>query len=329
MMAIKRRSWVIFALSFFLLFIISTLAVIQFKLNQQRQDFFACRFVVFSDARGSGKVAINQEVLDRILREIKKLNPQPKFIIIPGDLVKGSSKLKSLKAQLTTFKELFAAHYPLEMLLPTVGNHEVGSKPDMSRERLFGEMFTDFKTDGQLAGYNRTVYYVDYGKIRFILLNSCHYKENQQITGQQFAWFKEVAEDPIEHKFVFLHAPPYPTGAHLGSSLDVYPEERDRFWSIIDQNNIKIVFTGHEHHYSRRIIDQTFSTEEYQFTKAINQVVTGSAGAPLNDTFKDHRGVVVPPIPEYHYMVIDVYNNSIRAQAISIEGRVLDQFVLN
>ena len=38
------------------------------------------------------------------------------------------------------------------MLVPTVGNHEVGSKPDLSRERLFGEMFTDFNTDGQLAG---------------------------------------------------------------------------------------------------------------------------------------------------------------------------------
>ena len=63
--------------------IISTLSVIQFKLNQRRKDIFTCRFVVFSDARGIGKVAVNQEVLERILREIKNLNPQPKFIIVP------------------------------------------------------------------------------------------------------------------------------------------------------------------------------------------------------------------------------------------------------
>lgn len=329
MMATRRRFWVISILLFILLFLISTICVVQFNLHQWRQNFFSCRFVVFSDCRGSGKRAVNQEVLHKILQEIKNLNPQPAYIIVPGDLVKGNSKLKSLKSQFTTFKELFATYYPLEMLLPTVGNHEVGSKPDFSREKLFGEMFREFETDDELSGYNRTVYYVDYGEIRFILLNSCHYKESNRITGQQLAWFSQVAEDPKTHKFVFLHAPPYPTGAHIGSSLDAYPEDRDRFWEIIDQNDIRIVFAGHEHHYSRRIIDQTFGTKKHEFTRAINQVVVGSAGATLNDTYSDNRGVVVPPIPKYHYMVIDVQNNYIHAQVFSIAGELLDQFTLN
>ncbi len=328
---INNKKFVV-VLSLVVLFILSTVCSLVFglkdlkKTNASRERH---RFVVFVDTRGSSGEAINEDSLIQILKEIQNLIPQPEYIILPGDLVRGSSKIDKLESQLVLFKELFSSYFPIEMLLPTVGNHEVGSDPeDDQREKVFAEVFSEFKPDEELDGYNRTAYYVDLGNIRFIVLNSYHYGESNKITGRQFEWFKKVAEAPIDHKFVFLHSSPYPTGAHIGSSLDENLELRDRFWEVIDKNNVDIVFAGHEHNYSRRIIDSSFDYGDYHFERSINQIITGSAGAKLNDTYSDSKGVVVPPIPIYHYMVVDVQGKIVNATAFSIDGDVIDEFTL-
>lgn len=287
------------------------------------------RFVVMADSRGRDD-GINERILRDLLKQISKLDPLPEYIVYPGDLVSGSRSPERLRSQLEKFKSVFTSYFPIEMFLPTVGNHEVGSVPvDLEREKVFAEVFSEYTPDGQLRNYNRTVYYVDLGPIRLILLNSYHYQESFRITGRQLEWFDAVSKAHGQHKFVFVHGPAYPTGAHIGSSLDRYPEERDRFWKVVDDNYIDIVFPAHEHNYSRRLIDSSFSTRRYQYNRDVYQVVTGGGGAPLRDAYSSKKGVIVPPVPEYHFVVVDVEDNLIMVHAISYEGRTIDQFTLS
>lgn len=286
------------------------------------------RFIVMADSRGKDD-GINEEIFRNILGEILEIYPQIDYIIFPGDLVSGSRNLEKLKGQLEKFKNVFMDYYPIEKLLPTVGNHEVSSNAeDDSRERVFAEVFPEFEADEFLEGYNRTVYYVDIGDVRLIVLNSYRPNESNQITGEQLEWFKRVVSEDKKHKLVFLHSPAYPTGHHIESALSAFPEERDRFWSIVDENDVDLVFAGHEHNYSRRIIDESFSTDKYQFTKAINQIVTGGAGAPLRDNYEDDRGIVIPPTAVYHYVIVDVYGDELKITAVTLDGDVIDRFVI-
>jgi 3',5'-cyclic-AMP phosphodiesterase len=286
------------------------------------------RIVVMADARGKDD-GINEEVFRSIMKEISQLNPRPVYIVFPGDLVDGSRNLDRLRLQLEKFKSVYSDYMPIETLLPTVGNHEVSSNPeDEARERVFGDVYSEFEADEFLEGSNRTAYYVDMGNMRLIILNSYRPGEPNQITGEQLEWFEKVSSVPKEHKLVFLHSPAYPTGHHMGSALNIHPKERDRFWNVVDKNHVDIVFAGHEHNYSRRIIDQSFSSDEYVFERAVNQIVTGGAGAPLRDTYEDKRGVVVSPKAVYHYVIVDVYGDTLNITAVTLDGDIIDEFSL-
>jgi 3',5'-cyclic-AMP phosphodiesterase len=298
------------------------------RTNLWRNPLPDYRFVVMADSRGKDD-GINEEILRSILDEIIDMYPQPNYIVFPGDLVSGSRKPNKLRNQLEKFKEVFTDYYPIEKLLPTVGNHEVGSNAeDDTREKIFSKVFSEFKASEFLQGYNRTAYYQDVGNVRLIILNSYHPGESNQITGRQLQWFERISREPKQHKLVFLHSPAFPTGHHIESALNAFPLERDRFWSIVDSNYIDMVFAGHEHNYSRRIIDDSFSTEDYQFKRAVNQVVTGGAGAPLRNVFEDSKGIVIPPTAVYHYVVVDVYGDKLYVHAVALSGEILDKFIV-
>lgn len=287
------------------------------------------RFIVMADSRGKDD-GINEDVFRNILEELVDIYPQMDYIIFPGDLVSGSRDLEKLRNQLEKFKSVFSDYYPIEILLPTVGNHEVSSNPeDDSREKVFAEVFSEFNSDQFLDSYNRTAYYVDIGNVRLIVLNSYHPNESNQIIGKQLEWLENILREDKDHKLVFLHSPAYPTGHHIESALSAFPESRDRFWNIIDKNDVDVVFAGHEHNYSRRVIDESFSTEDYQFVNKINQIVTGGAGAPLRDNYEDDRGIIVPPTAIYHYVIVDVYGDELKIKAVTLDGDVIDKFVIS
>jgi hypothetical protein len=201
------------------------------------------------------------------MERIGALNPEPKYIVILGDSTDGSKDTTILKTQLNRFENLVRSYHPTKTIIHVLGNHEVAHKPkNDAAEKLFADTFLKFTTDGDLEEYNKTVYYLDIGNTRLIVLNSHHCGETKMIGDKQLEWLRKVASDPIEHKFVFVHAPAYPTGAHSGTCLDKHPEQRNKLWKIIDESNIDIFFAGHEHNYSRRIIDNSFSTEKYNFS---------------------------------------------------------------
>ncbi len=87
--------------------------------------------------------------------------------------------------------------------------------------------------------------------------------------------------------------------------------DRDAFWKIIDKCNIDIVFSSHEHNYSRRIIDDSFSNWNSRYERKVNHVITGG-GEKLIDKYKGKQGIVVALIAVYYYLVVDIEDDCIR-----------------
>jgi 3',5'-cyclic AMP phosphodiesterase CpdA len=209
------------------------------------------------------------------------------------------------------------------LIIPAAGNHEVVSPAKCGAyEKILSRVYGDFAPDGYLEGYNGTVYYKDFEDVRLIVLNPFHIDSVHRIEKDQMAWLEKAASADRKSKIVFVHSPAFPTGAHLGHCLDLYPAERDNFWRIIDKCRIDIVFSGHEHNYSRRTIGSPLEG----FKSSVYQIITGGAGEKLKGTYKSRQGVVVPPIEKYHFIIADIKTDGIFVSVLSIEGKKLDEF---
>jgi len=287
------------------------------------------RFIIFGDSKGKEN-GINEKILTAIMNETCKLNPEPQFIVMCGDTVAGSNKEKILISQLTNLKMLINKYHPNKLLIPVIGNHEVNiTPPDDRFEKVFSQVYHDLIPNEFLEGYNKTVYYVDFGDTRLIVLNAFHYGSIHKIDKDQLNWFEEKASKYKQNKLVFIHSPAFPTGAHLGHCLDLYPKDRDDFWKVVDKCAVDIVFSGHEHNYSRRIIDDSFNKENFHYKRSINQVIAGGGGEKLRNKYKSKEGIVIAPIGIYHFLVVDVEAGYIEVAAISSKGETLDEFKID
>ncbi len=145
------------------------------------------------------------------------------------------------------------------------------------------------------------------------------------------AWLENDLTTTVKpHIFVFVHPPLYPTGPHLGESLDIDIEVRDRLAALLTEHQVDAVFCGHEHFYS---------SFEY---RGLMQVTTGGAGAqPLYDyadledlTEENEYGYSLDEITRwkavkaFHYVVVEVKGNEVEIAAYDLEGYLIDLFSL-
>jgi hypothetical protein len=236
------------------------------------------RFIVMGDSRGKS-FGINEFTFRSLLESTKHLSPQPNFLLFLGDMVMGGAKLDR---ELKSWKSIVCDYYHINQIVPSIGNHE-------DNETIFSNEF-NYLPNEQLPGYHRTAYCFDYCNARFIILNSVrrNAKNNYVIDINQVIWLENLLKNNRQvHSFVAFHVPAYPTGHHYGESLDSVPDMRDALWPIIDKYNVTAVLAAHEHNYSHRIIDNSFSCGSYTFKNQIHQIITGGAGAPLNSRVKD------------------------------------------
>ena len=127
------------------------------------------------------------------------------------------------------------------------------------------------------------------------------------IDSRQRTWLEGLLKNNGKtHTFIMFHGPAYPIGHHYGESLDANPEERDALMSILDKYNVTATIVGHEHNYNRRLIDHTFSSDNRTFENYIYQLTIGVSGASKSMGVIDSRNVVVGPVGEQHYLIVDI-----------------------
>ncbi len=177
----------------------------------------------------------------------------------------------------------------------------------------------DYFSDPQ---YGRTVYYCEIFNAGFFALNDdciplAHATPGStvddfdcvghQLGSAQRAWVagKLAAQDPmaIRHNFFFHHEPAYALGAHnarfnlpygpngeLAESMDNNKPERNLYIDAV-ASRATAMFSGHEHQYSRREINQAFASDPVNLANdtpptvphTIWEIKTGSAGAGWYD----------------------------------------------
>ncbi|MEK7767831.1 MAG: metallophosphoesterase, partial [bacterium] len=211
----------------------------------------AVTFVILGDNRGDEEGHQQQVFLD-ILRMINQAAPQ--FVVTTGDMVNGYTEDEAqLRRQWAGYKD--AVKIVQAPILHTPGNHDLHDK--MSA-RVYREM------------WGPTRWSRDFGPVRVIGLDT--ETDSAKIAGDQLAWLEKQLATAGKHKvFLALHQPLYPVDGHIGGSLDIHPEDRDRLHALFVKHKDRIgaVFAGHEHLYS------------YEERDGVKYYITGGAGAHL------------------------------------------------
>ena len=316
----------------------------------QRPNIY--RFVVMADSRDDNGTGVNEIVFPKVMASISELSPQPTFILFVGDLVTGREDGSEMTRQFQEWKEYVTQYYyPLANIYPVFGGHERNSSDsdeyprkwsafqkafDPINEGLIHSVGEYFEPEGR----GNTVYYFEYQNAGFFVLNNdcnpsndpseCDFEH--EIDPDQLEWLKTtklaVNEQPL--KFFFHHEPAFGTGAHkndppsdwLPLTMDRKKNARDNYIKILAEYDATMIFTGHEHQYVRRLINQALTDPPYESSwGSFYEVKTGTCGAPIKDVYHDKfmKNVVVVPVYEYHYAVVDVYGTDVSVNVYAVD----------
>jgi len=238
-------------------------------------------FVVVGDSRNGKNPAA---IFIQIMEEVHLLSPD--FIVHTGDWVNYPSK----EGWESFLKAMKIGEVPFHL---TIGNHEIN--------KIWEKWYSLYK---QMI--KKPLYYsFTYENCSFIVLCCYSYEKGKTIKGKvnnkQFLWLEKQLRKTKKSDFifVFVHEPLYPSGSHKNSSLDRFPEERDRLSNLLRKYNDKnklTVFCGHEHLYDKRTVN------------GLTQIITGGAGAPL----------YAPPEKGgfYHYLYVTVKDGKLNIAVI-------------
>jgi hypothetical protein len=293
----------------------------------------------------------------------------PHLLIFTGDLINGyTTREDDFRAQLRSWKRIYGPLWHEVPIYTGMGNHEslidivedgtqVDKQGEQSAEAVFASEFVHPMNGPEperagLPPYKGSVYSFDYAGCHFTQLNSDYWYSShpQQHVGNPFGrllpgqleWLEKdlmaARSAGAHHIFVFVHEPAFPNGGHMQDSLWGGGDAegamvRDRFWSIVTKAGASAVFSGHEHNYSRTLIDAKTpvhrdGTPNPEFAKPIWQITQGAAGAPFYP--RDYTAPWVKNVKKFvahtwSYCLIQVRGPRVSLETYSYTGELLDQ----
>jgi len=282
--------------------------------------FCATRFVVVSDTQGRYN-GVNDKVYSKAVECIIKLEPKPALVFYCGDIVNdgASGKDEEYDHWLEVTKPITSARIPVYV---TAGNHDFDLGANKGIDK-FKKVF-NFPKNGP-ENYKGITYSFDLDNIHFL---SYYYAMSG---GEQSGWLKKDLESTAKaHIFVFTHVPPFPIGYYdrvepkeedeRGTlAYKSFIKRRDAFWGLFDKNNIDILFCGHEHNYSRWLIDSKVNPA---WKNKIYQIITVCGGSLRS--LKIEEPEVFSAV--YNFVVVDVDGNKVTVKAYDITNKLIDNF---
>ncbi|MBN2149612.1 MAG: metallophosphoesterase [Anaerolineales bacterium] len=176
------------------------------------------------------------------------------FMVSPGDIDPPANVY-------WTITQTLGLDYPW---YPVVGNHETETPEDMVWLRAFEYGMVN---PGP-AGCPTTTYSFDHGSAHFVVLNEyCDQAGDTATSGDVpdylYDWLAADLEATNQDLvFVFGHEPAFPQPdadngrlRHEYDSLNQFPDNRDRFWSLLQDYRVAAYICGHTHNYSAVKID--------------------------------------------------------------------------
>ncbi|MBZ5534849.1 MAG: metallophosphoesterase [Acidobacteriia bacterium] len=210
--------------------------------------------------------------------------------------------------------------------------------------------------------YRGTVYSFDYGNSHFVMLNTDYWfthasplpdralpwkllggNRNGYIMENQMNWLAKDLADArkrgVEHIFVCGQDMAFPTSSHSADAMwwnglndssiplgDVVAM-RDRFMKLINDYGVTAMLFGHEHTYSRTIIDHSIDP---LMQHPVTQIISGGAGAPFypRDIKVPWNSAVKKYARIHHYVLFTVDGANVTLSAIDLDGNVFDTATL-
>ena len=139
---------------------------------------------------------------------------------------------------------------------PVVGNHDAATAAYLDWIRVRFASLPRPLHPGP-PGCETTTYSFDRGSAHFVVLNEYYDGRSDagtdgDVGGGLCEWLAaDLAASAKPVKIVFGHEPAFPFERHIGDSLDKYPDNRDRFWALLERERVAAYVCGHTHYYSR------------------------------------------------------------------------------
>jgi hypothetical protein len=249
------------------------------------------------------------------LTQLMAAEPGIGKVIHVGDLAYGSGTFAQFNAN------YFALNAPLMQRLPffaTPGNHEY--ETESAAPYLAGHAAPASNVPAADLG---RYYSFDWGDAHFVCVDSNLLPTSA--STRMLSWLdSDLAASGKYWKIVFLHHPPYPTGAHLGDPICALV--RQNVNPIVERHGVHLVLSGHEHAYERSfplVADQPVSAA---FPSTM-YVITGGGGYGLEKVGSSPQCAL--SVSAFNYLRLDVAGPALTFTAIGLDGTAIDSVTLN
>ena len=266
------------------------------------------RFLVFGD---TGDAGAGQELVAHRLEQ-----ESGDFLLHVGDIA-------YYEGTFPQFQDTFFGIYDkLLSRLPffaTPGNHDAPGGAAAYRT------FFQPNQDGVPRDSRGLYYSFDWGNIHFAVLDSNDSLANAIAgTGAMLNWLEnDLRQTQQTWRVVAVHHTPYPTTPY---KLDdpICKLVLDRLTPILERHAVHLVLSGHEHIYQRTLAKQQGFSATVPGTV---YVTTGGGGSQYYDPGK--AAFVAASAAGPHFLRITVAASDMRVEAVTPDGRVLDDWSIS
>lgn len=234
----------------------------------------------------------NLEQFNRTAADISMLNPKPDYLFFAGDMVFGyADDSLAFARQLIAWESLYEAS-PLNnsgiKLVTIPGNHESQNASKVSiayAENTFVRIFSPFilgnngpnigGEDSLITDQSRLTYSFNFKDAHFVILNTDAVGRESRVP---FNWISSdvsaAKATGIKHIFAIGHKPAFPYNYAKGgdNGLNIFEWNRDKFWTILENNQADAMFSAHNHLYRRLKPNRT------------SMIIAGNGGSTLETT---------------------------------------------
>jgi 3',5'-cyclic AMP phosphodiesterase CpdA len=214
------------------------------------------------------------------------------LIIHTGDLAYDDGTMKQYE---TTVFDVYGDLFRNLPFFPAAGNHDY--------KTMKGAPFRDVFN---LPNHNGEKWYsYDWGRVHFVALDT----ESDYAT--QAAWLdKDLAANKLPWKIVYMHKPPYSSGAH-GSDMAL----RKKLAPVLERHGVQLVLSGHDHNYERM-----------KPQNGVAYVVTGGGGIGTKWVGKSNFTAFSEDV--IHFVYVEVGADELVLHAIDATGREFDSMTV-
>jgi predicted phosphodiesterase len=277
------------------------------RVRTSRQEMWPIRVGVLGDS-GFGD-AITYELAEEMATY------DLDFVLHTGDIVYNVYQNNSVQ-------EAFAFKYfkPLAPVLrnfplyPVPGNHEYYDDAVFEDKPYYFRVFpslSHLNISGFVEPEIRKWYAIEHEFIQILMLDSQRFWRGEGRAAQT-AWLKDrLSDDRFQVTIPVFHVPPFTSGLHQNDGRFIQTD-----WvPLFEDGDVPLVLSGHDHNYERLYLN------------GVTYIVTGGGSAvryPMGIPLTQSQFFA----KQTHFVLLEIYPEYLNLWAITKDGEILDQAVI-